>query len=497
MIGSLGALGVTVALQVALQCSGPACPDPCTECAFAPVSGTNPSVPELQALFVAMAERAGAADLPSIDEIETGAERAREPAPFPCRLMPAIGATESSITQFCEESGLTVISFDCGFGIMQVTSGAASYPGLEARADINVAAGAKILAQKWNGNESYGGQFGDSDPRYLESWYFAVWAYNGFVYGNNPNNPSFPAVRPPYHGPASLSRGSYPYQELVWGYLQFPLEKDGALVVEPVEVSYPDRTTIPDQSGLFSETVPLPTPAHADPCAEECPPEGCPPAELRTLFLDDQDEGFTLLEGEVEEHAEGGYRDHFVSAPVAPEGAPTVRARFTGVAPSSGTFDFAAFVPLDPATCTDVRITAEGCGAPTSFSLNQGVPGGAFTTLGSVVLRQGDRVTVDVSNDSSDPDTSHRVGLDAFRLTWRGAADLSSCAAEGEGEGPSDAGPRQVSLGGGCRCGASSSGEVLSLALLLLLLRRTRTTCERRDRAADSKAARRRERHEP
>ncbi|MCC7072624.1 MAG: hypothetical protein IT383_14950 [Deltaproteobacteria bacterium] len=469
----MSAAVLALATSLAAQCSGPACPDPCTECAFPPVSGTNQTVPELRELFVAIAERGGAADLPTIADVEVGSARAAAPAPFPCRLLPAIAATESSITQFCDASGLTVISFDCGFGIMQVTSGAASYPGLEARADINVAAGANILAQKWNGNESYGGQFDDSDPALVESWYFAVWAYNGFVYGNNPNNPSFPASRPPYHGPASLSRGSYPYQELVWGYLRHPLEKDGVLVVEPLEVSYPDPSTIPDQSGLFSVDVPLPEPTHGDPCAEQCPPSGCPPDELRTLILDDLDAGFTV-EGDTDEHASGGYLDHFRSAALAPAGAPTVRARFTGVAPWSGTFDVAAFVPLDPATCTDVRISVDGCGAPVSFSADQNVPGGSFTALGQVVLRQGDPVSIEVGNDSDDTDTNHRVGIDAFRLSWRGEADLTTCESGGEGEGEApatgDAGPRYVPLGEGCACSTGGHGELVGLAIAALAL---------------------------
>jgi hypothetical protein len=262
------ALAASVSIFIAAQCSGAACPDPCTACAFDPVSGTNSDADAIMELFTTIAQRQGAEDLPAIDNIETGPARERTDAEFPCRLLPAIGATESSITQFCTESGLTVISFDCGFGIMQVTSGAASYPGIQSREDINVAAGADILAEKWNGNESFGGQFGDSDPTILESWYFAVWAYNGFVYSNNPNNPDKPTNRPPFNGPSSLSRGSYPYQELVWGYLHNPEERDGELMWDAIEVSYPDN--IPDQSGLFSVQLDLPELTHTDPCVDNC-----------------------------------------------------------------------------------------------------------------------------------------------------------------------------------------------------------------------------------
>jgi hypothetical protein len=479
-------IALVVASFIAAQCSGAACPSPCTACAFQPVSGTNGSVTELQDLFRTIAQRQGAQDLPSIDNIETGPDRTRTGAEFPCRLLPAIGATESSILQFCEESGLTVISFDCGFGIMQVTSGAAGYPGLEERADINVAAGADILATKWNGNESFGGSFGDSDPSIVESWYFAVWAYNGFVYGNNPNNPNKPANRPPFRSPSSLSRGSYPYQELVWGYLRFPLEKDGMLMWEPLEVSYP--TNIPDQSGLFSENLALPEPSHTDACEEVCPPEGCPPPELRTLFLDDADPTFTVT-GDVELHADGGFRDAFRSAGLAPVDAPTVVARWEGTAPSTGVFDFGAFVPLAPADCTDVQIAVSSLGTTQTFSLNQNVPGGFFQVLGQVVLAEGRPVVVDVTNGTNDGDVAgHRLGLDAFRFTWREGADVPA-EGEGEGEGEGDVGegegegedgpifvlPRAP---GGCGCSSSARGtsvlDVASLVVVALWARRRR-----------------------
>ena len=83
------------------------------------------------------------------------------------------------------------VSFDCGFGVMQVTSGAASYgPRLASSAPWNVGAGTKILINKWNSER--GGTIGDSDPMVMENWYYAVWAYNGFTYGNNPDNPQHP-----------------------------------------------------------------------------------------------------------------------------------------------------------------------------------------------------------------------------------------------------------------------------------------------------------------
>jgi hypothetical protein len=362
--------------------------------------------------------------------------------------LPAIAMAESNIAQFCD-NGLTIISFDCGFGVMQVTSGAADTPGIEARADLNVAVGTNILASKWNGDGSYGGRFGDSDPVYLESWYFATWAYNGFVYRNNPNNPDFPGSRPPFHSPGSLSRGSYPYQEIVWGYLAHPLSKEGEAFQTAVDVTYP--TDIPDRSGLFSVDLPLPEPAHADPCTEECPPSGCPSADRRTLLLDDADAGFSVV-GPVARHGEGGFRDAFVSTP--PARPATVVARWVGVAPATGVFDVAGFVPLDPASNEGVVVVVAARGETARFVLDQGVPGGMFAPLGTVKLLEGARVVVVVDNDAEDQDPARALGLDAFRLTWRG---------DGSG-GVGEACAASVDCGGAlvCRDGVCDDGCVVA-----------------------------------
>lgn len=511
---------VVVAHLLSAQCSGAACPNPCRSCAFQPVNGSNPSLAEWRDTFTQVARRQSDFAVPGgVANIEVGPNRTREAAEFPCKLMPAIGMAESSIKQFCDND-LTIISFDCGFGVMQVTSGAASYPGIERSAGLNVAAGADILAAKWNGNESFGGTFGDSDPVFLESWYFAVWAYNGFVYSNNPRNPDHPANRPPFNSPASLSRGSYPYQEIVWGYLEFPQQKEGEDVFAGVDITYP--TGIPNQSGLFSVELPLPDPAHADSCVEVCPPSGCPPQDQRVLILDDKDAGFDV-EGDVDTNAEGGFDDRFFSA--ARSNPATVTATWTGTAPSSGTFDVGGFIPLNPATNSAIRVVVHGRGAAQTFTMDQNVSGGIFQQLGQVVLREGDPVSVVVDNASADDGV---IGFDAFRFVWRGDGDVEEggacandvdCAGddvcvdhvcdpdegvgegeegegeEGEGEGEGDPPCRSPGAcppggegegegedavvefppsvrGGNCTCASSSTTSASLVLLLLLRLRR-------------------------
>ena len=434
MINAVFALVVTIAAQ----CTGSACPNPCLACAFQPVTGTNPSVSAWQDLFEAAAERRTSSELPAIQTIETGTARTRTASSFPCRLLPAVAMTESGVAQFCSGSNKTIISFDCGFGVMQVTSGAASYPGLQSRADINLHAGADIMAAKWNGNESFGGHFGDSDPRFIESWYFATWAYNGFVYSNNPNNPAHPAGRAPFHSPGSSPRRDYPYQEIVWGYLEYPADVAGSALFTGLSPTYPRTCAgnvaaccpggvcrgVPNQSGLFNVRVPLPQPAHIDPCTPSCPPSGCPAADRRDVFLDDKDAGFRLLgDGSaVTVTDEGGFRDRFFT--VLPSSPPRVTPRWTATAPSSGRFGVSGFVPLSPASHPAVVVVVTSRGGARRFRLDQSVAGGAFFALGDVELLHNQPFTVELDTQSDGRNDQQRIGIDAFALTWRGDGDV-------------------------------------------------------------------------
>jgi hypothetical protein len=108
---------------------------------------------------------------------------------------------------------------DCGYGIGQVTSGMAradtTYTAEQQKAitvdyAANIAASLQILQDKWNQLYEHGILANGGDPRYLENWWFALWAYNsgfnqpdasdaaapwGLGWFNNPANGLYPADR--------------------------------------------------------------------------------------------------------------------------------------------------------------------------------------------------------------------------------------------------------------------------------------------------------------
>jgi hypothetical protein len=121
---------------------------------------------------------------------------------------------------------------DCGYGISQVTDGmAVGDTTLSAHGQIkvavdyqeNIAAGLQILETTWNQLYSDGIIANNGDPKDLENWFFAAWAYNsgieptgsydptgctagpscpgpdgtwGLGWANNPENPAYPPSRP-------------------------------------------------------------------------------------------------------------------------------------------------------------------------------------------------------------------------------------------------------------------------------------------------------------
>ncbi|ARF74074.1 NocE [Kitasatospora albolonga] len=155
---------------------------------------------------------------------------------------------------------------DCGYGITQVTDGMrlpnkpyedgsvrpskprAYQEGVALDYTVNVAAGVNILAEKWNQTRAAGMTVNNGDPRGLENWFFALWAYNsgfypqssagsnagkwGVGWANNPANPTYKANRTPFLENAAggddythAARPQFwPYQEKVLGWAARPLE---------------------------------------------------------------------------------------------------------------------------------------------------------------------------------------------------------------------------------------------------------------------------------
>ncbi|MFJ6757509.1 hypothetical protein ACIQNK_21085 [Streptomyces sp. NPDC091273] len=152
---------------------------------------------------------------------------------------------------------------DCGYGVTQVTDGMRMHgkekPGERALSTLqqeavaldytaNIAAGVNILADKWNITRKDGLVANNGDPKWVENWFFALWAYNsgyypkadagqngglwGVGFTNNPANPLWKANRTPFlenaSGKDDYSHAAHPqdwpYQEKVIGWAARPLE---------------------------------------------------------------------------------------------------------------------------------------------------------------------------------------------------------------------------------------------------------------------------------
>jgi hypothetical protein len=177
----------------------------------------------------------------------------------PPTILKAIGWIESSWAQAAYSVpyggiGPALISRDCGYGIMQVTSGMQNTTGEPTREQLmvaahfayNIARGTRILVDKWNLATEFRPIVADRNLHVIEDWYYAIWSYNGFAFVNHPLNPRFPAwPRTPYScGPLDdgfgHDRSQYPYQELVFGCMAHPPEPQGEPLWQAQEVSLPD-----------------------------------------------------------------------------------------------------------------------------------------------------------------------------------------------------------------------------------------------------------------
>lgn len=240
-------------------------------CAIEAAPGTDPTTEEWNDIFdlVSRGPAAWGDAGPTVADIGQGCglpEAYQEvPALFPCELLKAIVRTESGWTQFCVPTtpsdqvggaSRTIISFDCGYGASQVTSGmrVGETPDFDRERvasdpTYNLATGTRILASKWRSTECVG----DNQPVIIEHWYTATWAYNGLAYINNPNHPNYDPARGVYDPQVG---GSAPYQEKVFGRI----EHTGDLW-EPTPLAYPN----PGDVGADGSPPQLPEPSCASP----------------------------------------------------------------------------------------------------------------------------------------------------------------------------------------------------------------------------------------
>ena len=192
--------------------------------------------------------------------VGTGSARREDPlATIPAPLLFAIGWVESSTNQTAigvpyGSTGPALISFDCGYGIMQITSKILNDGDPPTRFEAlvgthfayNIAAGAQVLAEAWN--EQFFPVVGDADPSRIESWYYALWAYNGWALENHPAGPDVDPFRAPGYR-CDGQRAGYAYQELVLGCIAHPPEVDGRPLWEAVDVALPDLGSLAAQGG--------------------------------------------------------------------------------------------------------------------------------------------------------------------------------------------------------------------------------------------------------
>ena len=138
---------------------------------------------------------------------------------IPPVILKAIALTESGMRQF--KNGNPIISWDGGYGIMQITptasqiqNGEYNIEKLKYDIDYNIKCGAIILLRKWGyafSSRPVIPKINNSDPSILENWYFAIWAYNGWSESNNPN-------MIPYKFPSWTK--TYAYQERVYEFME-------------------------------------------------------------------------------------------------------------------------------------------------------------------------------------------------------------------------------------------------------------------------------------
>jgi hypothetical protein len=148
------------------------------DCGVAAANGKNPTTAQWNDIFdlVSQGPSMWGDSGPSVTDIGQGCGKPEAShnvaARFPCELLKGIAMQESGWRQFCVPdapsdqvggASRTIISFDCGYGIGQVTSGMhkGDNPGFDRNRvasdpTYNLATGTQILAAKWKATNCVG-----------------------------------------------------------------------------------------------------------------------------------------------------------------------------------------------------------------------------------------------------------------------------------------------------------------------------------------------------
>lgn len=166
--------------------------------------------------------------------------------PIPPILLRGLFWAESRWLQFGENIfapdntyACTLVADDCGYGTAQITGcmtlgGGCDITNLDRTLvgndlNYNLSTDVYTLINKWNGVLTIGSN-NHTEP---EQWYEAVLSYNGWGLCNDPNRiefredcpgreEGFNRERHPFGETGASGQGSYPYQEVVWGWMAVP-----------------------------------------------------------------------------------------------------------------------------------------------------------------------------------------------------------------------------------------------------------------------------------
>lgn len=246
----------------------------CTACPQAASSGRQPYPTEMAVMFQNAGTNRMGNSGPTLPKIWKGYTSPQKVKGYvPCVLLNAIAYTESvGWKQFVSNYGSigdTVISDDCGYGVMQITSGMGGgsgfNPQLVTKEPVyNIGTGAKLLIDKWNALYYY---IGKNNPYVVEDWYYSVWAYNSWGWVNNPNNrDKFPASRGIWQCGQNPSqrREWYPYQELIWGCAANPPSYNGVPLWKAINLTFPPSSLLPTkETDPYTTHIDTPLPSHS------------------------------------------------------------------------------------------------------------------------------------------------------------------------------------------------------------------------------------------